>query len=32
MAALLEIQNFSYTYPGAPGPALADISLAVNQR
>ena len=30
MAALLKIQNFSYTYPGAPGPALADISLAVN--
>jgi energy-coupling factor transport system ATP-binding protein len=30
MAALLEIQNFSYTYPGAPAPALDDVSLAVN--
>ena len=30
MAALLEIQNFSYTYPGAPGPALSDISLAIH--
>ena len=30
MTALLDIRNYSYTYPGAPAPALNDVSLGVN--